>query len=175
MDFDGVWEILDSTIPPEISHYRAGNHPGLGWWLKTAVPKNTNLSNAWQTLATNHPTVVQMVHVAYNWQGAEIQSALSVWIRDNQDLDLDHINGQWHYVIRPFDESVNVWGHRLNQNLRTWQRRKHKTKLDEDNWHKLKSVAQMLQTWTSNQQAQIKRKGLKLVVDNQKDSGHSAN
>jgi hypothetical protein len=176
MNFDDVWELLDSTVPPEVTHYREGSHPGMGWWLKTVIPSDQTCSvtKAWQTLAEKNQNMITLVEVAYNWHGQIINGATSIWLRNQQDVDLDMIQGQWHYVIRPYDESVNVWGHRLADSIKIWHKFNKTSASSNHGWHKLKDVAKLLQNWTSNQQAQIKRKGFKLVVNNQKDSSHSA-
>jgi len=172
MNFDGVWDQLEQTIPPEISHYHHAVHPGLGWWLKTAVPNEDTLGLlvVWDSISRAHPGLIHISDVAYDWKGQSIHNVSSIWLRESADVDVSFVNGEFSYVIYPFDEATNRWGQKLKVAL-TKYKNKHKENFDINNWHKLVEVAQLLKQWTTHRQAQVKRKGWKIVHNTQENSG----
>jgi hypothetical protein len=175
MNFDGVSDLLDNSVPPEITNYHQGHHPGLGWWLKTAVPTNDSLGvlAAWRTIQRKHPSTICITEVAYDWHGAVIPLTASIWLRDNLDVDLTWNDPEFNYVIMPFDDSVNSWGQYLRRQLLQYRRQPTKD-FDKSNWHNLVAVANLLKQWTTNRQAQVKRKGWKVVSNKQTNSGHQS-
>lgn len=176
MNFDGVWNLISSTIPPEISHYQYGHHPGLGWWLKTVVPQNDpiGLLKIWIAITDHHPGLVLISDQAYDWYGQTIQNCCSIWIKENTDIDLAVCDNNIKYVIYPFDDATNRWGNRLRTKLVAYGKNK-SDNFDKDNWHKLLEIASLLKQWTTNRQAQVKRKSWKIVRNEQTNQSQSNN
>lgn len=171
MNFDGVWEILDSSIPPEITHYRQGHHPGVGWWLKTVVPNSDSLDllRLWMALSQKHSGLIAITSWAYDWQENVIANCSSIWIREGTDVDLRVKHQEYTYVIYPFDDATNSWGTRLRRQLNSY-RAKMPNNFDKGSWHNLLQVANLLKQWTTERQAQVKRKAWKVVSNSEKDS-----
>jgi hypothetical protein len=176
MNFDGVWEILDNSIPPEICHYRQGHHPGVGWWLKTVVPNSDpiELLKVWQALAAKHHGLISISAWAYDWQEALIPNCSTIWIRDGADIELRCQDLDITYVIYPFDDATNSWGNRLRRQLNAYRLRSPKN-FDKHSWHNLAAVAHLLKHWTTERQAHVNRKGWKVVTNSEKDSSSPSN
>lgn len=174
MNFDHVWQLLENSVPPEVTNYHQGYHPGLGWYLKTAVPNSDQLLllRTWQAISARHPGLVTVSDHAYDWQTNRIPNCSSIWLKDHVDITLTLQNNQFSYVILPFDDATNRWGHDLRKNLLRYKRQQAKN-LDSLSWHNLFDVANLLKQWTTDRQARVKRKGWK-VVKNQIDSSNAA-
>jgi hypothetical protein len=87
---DGIVEFLKTAVHPEIHHFRAGSHPGLGWWLKTVFPHDDfyQYGRSWEIFASIHPDLVCIGETAYDWTGNQILGWGSVWVADDHDVQL---------------------------------------------------------------------------------------
>lgn len=161
MNFDGLWQILENSVPPEITHYQRGEHPGVGWWLKTVVPTNSQspIYLAWDAIQQKHPRLVRMEPTAYDWFQTPIVNTSSVWINQKVDVTLSETDNQFSYVLGDYDTSFNIWGVKLIQELEQQK----SPELDPHDWHKLCDVAYLMKSWTTDRQANNNRKGLKIV------------
>lgn len=170
-DFANVCAILQSGTPPEITHFRNGNHPGKSWWLKTVVPASAQcpLTEIWNRLAHQHPQLITWVLEAYDWQQQRIQGAHSIWLRNDVDIHIDYQDPHFDYHILPFEDSFNVSGQQLHQQLTHRAQRDFKQNHPQD-WHKLKSLANFMSTWTTDSQADVRRKTWRLIASEEIDS-----
>ena len=91
--FHDITNLLRTSIHPEVCHFRAGNHPGINWYLKTVCPM-PNLMQIdkfgyglmWSTLAEEDSNSVKIVPHAYDWEGNDIPYMASVWLNIECDI-----------------------------------------------------------------------------------------
>lgn len=91
--FYNITNFLRTSIHPEVSHFRAGNHPGEEWYLKTVCPM-PNLMQIdkyghgllWQALAKENPIDIKIVPHAYDWEGNDIPYMASIWLNIECDI-----------------------------------------------------------------------------------------
>ena len=161
MNFDSLWHLLDNSVPPEVTHYQMGHHPGAGWWLKTVVPTNIHspIYQAWYTIQNKHPRLVHMEHVAYDWHQKLITHTHSIWLNHKIDITVTQIGEEFEYQMGDYDQSFNVWGQQLLKELEQQQ----SPEFDQDDWHKLCDVAQLMQSWTTDRQARKNRRSFTIV------------
>lgn len=174
IDFSDVWHVLESGTPPEITHYRQGSHPGINWRLKTVVGSRLDANEllvVWTLIAAQHPNLVTLCDAAFDWFETAIPDAVSVWTHQTVDIQPTLEDGLWDFVIVPWEESFNQMGKMLSRALKS---KKTKQNLDPSHWHNLHVVAQSMCSWTTDQQAQARRKGFK-VSHNEADSGQGDN
>ena len=170
-DFANVCAILQTGTPPEITHFRNGNHPGKKWWLKTVVPASAHnaLTEIWNRLAHQHPQLVTWVLEAYDWRECRITHAHSIWLRNDVDIVIDYQPPRFDYVIMPFEDSFNQSGQQLHQALAHRNNSDFKQNQSQD-WHKLKNIANFMSTWTTDSQADVRRNTWRVIESEQIDS-----
>jgi len=176
MNFEGVWDKLENSVPPEITHYQLGLHPGPNWWLKTAIPKQDNpldLMNVWQIIDTAHPKLLKITPYCFDWQQNLISTASTIWIKQGLDVDLKFEGKEFNYTVLSSDVTFNIWGSEIRKHLRRKENRNLKEN-DPETWQKMDHVAQLLKSWTTEKQAQVRRQMLR-VITNEKDSSSSTN
>ena len=176
MNFEGVWEKLENSVPPEITHYQLGLHPGPQWWLKTAIPKtdhHLNLAEVWGSIQAQHVNLVLITPHCFDWHQNLISTASTIWIRQGLDVDLQFLGQDFTYSILSSDVTFNQWGSLLRKHLRRKQNAQFKLN-DPTTWQKVDHVAQLLRSWTTDKQAQVRRQMLK-VITNEEDRGSSTN
>ena len=85
--FHDITNFLRTSTHPEVYHFRAGNHPGETWYLKTVCPMPDLMQIdkfghglLWQTLSGENPEAVKIVPYAYDWEGNDIPYMASVWL-----------------------------------------------------------------------------------------------
>jgi len=161
MDFDGIWPLLENSVPPEVTHYQKGDHPGPGWWLKTAMPYQPHslIYQAWDAIQRKHPGLVCIQPTAYDWQQHLIPQVHSIWLNVRVDVTVTVMEHEFTYNIDDCDTSFNVWGKQLARALAS-DKSKHAQLPD---WHMLCDVAKLMQSWTTERQARINRRSLKIV------------
>lgn len=91
--FHDITNFLRTSTHPEVYHFRAGNHPGEEWYLKTVCPM-PNLMQIdkfghgllWKALSEESPESVKIVPCAYDWEGNDIPYMASVWLNVECDI-----------------------------------------------------------------------------------------
>ena len=172
MDFLGIWPLLENSVPPEVTHYQKGDHPGAGWWLKTAIPyqAQSRVYQAWDAVQQKHPGLVCIQPSAYDWQQQWIPGVHSIWLNIRVDVSVSIMEHDFTYDIDDYDTSFNVWGKKISRALGN-DKSKH-PKLDD--WHMLRDVAKLMQSWTTDRQARINRRSLK-IVNSEKNTSSASN
>lgn len=172
MHMQGVLQALENSVPPEVTHYHLGLHPGARWWLKTAVAKQDDhlqLMKVWQVIQQAHPKLVKITPHCFDWHQNLIPSACTIWIQQGRDVDVQIQGQDFTYHVVSSDVTFNAWG----SQFRSWLRSKHNKQMkesDPDTWHKCDQIAQLLRGWCTESQAQIRRQMLKVVTDAQDSS-----
>ena len=173
-DFKDVWHILSTGVPPEISHFRNQTHPGRQYWLKTVIPcreADHTLFDLWARVVQQHPSTVEITDQAYDWNGAIIPGAHSVWVREGVDVVLrQHARGA-DYSIMPFEDSFNSSGRLYHRQVLQAQKLDPEKSSNSD-WQNLICTTQLMSTWTTDTQARARRQVFK-VVKNEENSGTS--
>jgi hypothetical protein len=165
MNFDNVWSILNNSVPPEITHYQHGSHPGKTWWLKTVVPNSdtkVNVFKVWKAIEKSHKKLVRLVPQAYDWHQTCIPHAHSVWVNHKVDVSLVQAENGFTYQISDYDKSFNEWGEHLQLWLSS-QAVPQSKENDPHDWHKLWHVTELVKTWTTDAQAKHNRGKIKIV------------
>ena len=173
INFENVVEIFSTGVPPEVSHFRNLVHPGRSWWLKTVIPKDHTIDPAkvWGMIRKKQPLNVHITDFAYDWYGNPI-TACSVWIREGIDvvLTIDRYN-MVDYEIKKFAESFNTSGKLLYEEITSaWE--SNTQNINDEDWHNLFSVAELMSGWTTESQAAEKRKVFR-VISNEKDNSQT--
>lgn len=121
--FHNITDFLKNSTHPEIYHFRAGNHPGAAWYLKTVCPMPDLMQIdkfghglLWQTLAAENPESVKIIPHAYDWEGKDIPYMVSVWLNIVCDIIIfmhpktgynlsfvDRIVGEEYYINNIFE------------------------------------------------------------------------
>lgn len=161
MNYQGVWHTLDNSVPPEITHYQMGQHPGTSWWLKTVIPSNDQslLHQAWDAVARKHPRLVCLEPHAYDWQQNLITGAHSIWLNYKIDVVLTQVDSGYQYEMGDYDTSFNKWGDQILQQLN----QHNSDQIDPNDWHMLTLVADLMKSWTTDRQARNNRRSLQIV------------
>ena len=171
INFENIIDVLSTGIAPEISHFKKQVHPGRNWWLKTVIPidDTTDPSRVWYMIHKKEPLNVHITDFAYDWYGNAI-SAYSVWIREGIDVIIKiGKNGKVDYKISPFSQSFNESGKWLYDELtKSWE--SNTQNINDEDWHKLFSVAELMSGWTTESQASEKRKVFKIISDEKDNS-----
>lgn len=94
-DFANIADFLAAATHPEIFHYRAGLHPGAGWWLKTVCPAGDaerqdrlGLARAWTALQERYPGAILLTANAFDWLGNRLNYTWSIWLREAHDATM---------------------------------------------------------------------------------------
>jgi hypothetical protein len=173
INFENVTELFSTGIPPEISHFRNQKHPGRNWWLKTVIPveETTTPSKVWQMVLKKEPFNVMITDIAYDWKGTVIVGARSVWIRQGIDVVINIDDNKVGYKTKKFAESFNDSGKWLYEQItRSWE--SNVQNINDEDWHNLFSVAELMSAWTTEDQATEKRKVFK-VIKNEKNNSQA--
>ena len=171
-DFNNVWHILSTGVPPEISHFRNQTHPGRQFWLKTVIPSRDidhHLFDLWARVIQQHSLSVQITDQAYDWFENIIPGAHSIWVREGIDVVLrQHARGA-DYSILPFEDSFNSSGLLYHRQVLQSQRLDCEKSLNSD-WQNLISTTQLMSSWTTDTQARARRKVFKVVKNEENSS-----
>ncbi len=162
MSDDQVWHQLHECVPPEVTHYVNGDHPGISWYLKTVVPITSDppLLQYWEQIAAAHDNLVQIVNSAYDWQAHLIPNCVSVWIHTQNHVQLLVEPDQtWCYQIENHVQDQMIT-HMLEQ-----------FDFGSDTWHMIQHALQLKQQHVTNKQAELRRKGFR-IHHGETHSGH---
>ena len=171
LDFENVWQVISNCVPPEITHFQKQSHPGIGWRLKTVIPSSTDqdLFKSWLLITQKHPYAACLHETAYDWNQNLIPNALSVWTQDGIDIVIDNQSTPVNYHIIPSETSFKSSGKKLIKQINKDQKTSPEKNSQQD-WHNLLCVAQLISSWTTDQQARVNRTTIKVVSDD-KNSG----
>lgn len=176
INFENILDLLKTSVPPEISHYRSGTHPGKDWWLKTVIPtdKSAGPTIMWKKIQQKEPLNVLLTNSAVDWFENTIENANSVWIRHGIDLVVDvadNETGKFTYVIKNVTDSLNEFGNTINKKITdAWE--SNSQNINDIDWHNLIYISNLMSSWTSDVQAEKKRKMFK-VITNEKDNSQT--
>ena len=165
LDLTDIEFYLENGVPPEITHFQKGVHPGRHWWLKTVVPhsKTSEIYQYWLRLHQAHGHRVWLTHSAFDWLQAPIPDAATVWIQQGFNVILSHENHTISHETVRFDQSFNQMGSQLTNCIDP-------AKFSDPGWHKLTQLTDFISTWTTHSQAVARRKTF-TRHHNEKDSG----
>ena len=167
-DFSDVYDVLKDKVNPEITHYQNGQHPGLGWYLKTIIPCNNNgdceINLAVNRLKMFHSHVVCTTPVAYNWEQAAIVGWHSLWIRDGRDIRFTHTGeGKINFEIWDQRELLMHEAEFYNIMIKDQMvKNKHNKNLVQD-LKQLDQIASFLQNYSSDKTAKEQRSKFKVI------------
>lgn len=92
-DFTGVMDVISNGTNPEFLHARNGSHPGIGWSIKTVIPKpryagidSRGIIEGWSMMCALHPMLVTWSDDAYDWAGNHLEEWQTMWVRDGWDV-----------------------------------------------------------------------------------------
>lgn len=92
-DFLGVLDVIKNGTNPEIWHVRNGTHPGIGWNIKTVIPKsqfctddNKYIILSWLKLCVDFVMTVTWTDAAYDWNGNLLPEWQTIWVKDGFDV-----------------------------------------------------------------------------------------
>lgn len=176
MNFENVLIHLQQSVPPEITHYRLNLHPGIRWYLKTAVlnhDPDTDLLEIWRAIEREHGSLVRVSPYCYDWYQNRIDDASTIWVKQGMDVRITIDGDDITYAIVSADVTFNGWGREIQKHLRSAENLSWKEH-DPVTWNKLQDVAQLLSSWTTDKQAQMRRQMLK-VIKNEECGGSQPN
>lgn len=160
----GLFDIVDTGLSPEITHFKMGKHPGKHWWLKTVIPKNDTdrITTIWMHLCRMHPSLIYFTPYAYDWYGVLLEDFQSVWIKEQVDVVLTVKKRVFDYDIISFPESFNVSGKNLQKLIKLEQQNNPDT-FTQDEWNEIINVTEFMKSWTTDKQAKNNRKQLRKI------------
>jgi hypothetical protein len=172
INFESILDLLKTSVPPEISHYRRSTHPGKDWWLKTVIPTNQTAGPniMWKKIQQKEPLNVLLTNSAVDWFENPIKDAHTVWVRQGIDLVVDFDEtGDFTYVVKNVTDSFNEFGKIINENImNAWEA--NSQNLTDIDWHNLIYISNLMSGWTSDVQADKKRKMFKVITNEKNNS-----
>jgi len=164
LDFQNIWNILKTCQPPEITHFKKHTHPGRGWWLKTCIPlvSEPDLYKIWSRIIKNHKNLLCFTSESFDWNQNPIPNAASIWCRDGLNVELKILDGSFDYNISPFENSFNLQGNTLQQQILSFIDTNPGT-LATDELTNLLSIAHLMSNWHTETQARARRARFKVV------------
>jgi hypothetical protein len=171
-DFKGVYDIIKNKRNPEFWHTTNSSHPGIGWNIKTVIPKNEFATNDikciihdWEDLCVIHSTLVTWCDAAFDWDGNKLNEWQTIWIRAGYDVILEDVQGEGIHRFKivnyiPGQEPILA---SIVDNLKL-QLGRTMDKMEEEEYTNLLEIIEVL-VQSNEYDVQEKRKNIK-VIDN---------
>jgi len=170
-DFLGALDVIKNGINPEIWHVRNSSHPGIGWSIKTVIPKpqfagieSRQVIEGWVTVCAEHPTFVTWTDDAYDWEGNLLKEWQTMWVRDGYDVDQQEHNDSVVYklvtAVKGREPALELVIDRIRSQLAQSNDEANTAELTE-----LLEIAEAMLTQTSDSDSRMRRKKLKVVDD----------
>ena len=170
-DFVGTLDIVKNGTNPEIWHVRNNTHPGIGWSIKTVIPKLQFCQNAqkdlvygWANLCAKHVTMVTWTDAAYDWDGNNLNEWQTMWVRDGFDvIPADTVTAgikdlKLVTVTKGREPAIES----IIDNLRA-QLAQSNNVSEQDELTELLEIAEAMLTQTSDSASKTRRKNMKVV------------
>lgn len=172
-DFRGVLGVIRDGTNPEIWHMRNGTHPGVGWSIKTVIPRpqtagidSRGIITGWSMICARYPMSVTWTDDSYDWAGNHLPEWQTMWVRDGFDVVSDEVldDGTTVYtLIKAEDASERAVAAIIDQ-LRDQLAASTSEELTQE-LAELLEVAEAMVTKTSDVESKAKRKRLRVVED----------
>lgn len=165
MNWQHAWTHLNELVPPELTHYYQQSHPGINWWLKCAVPVNSDppLLDYWHLVAQAHADLVHVCDTAWDWHGNRIADCVSVWMQNSHDVIMHVEATKWHYELVTFQEGQSHMINHIQQEI--------SNNPECATWHDINSALHLLTNHVSDNQAHVRRKSFR-VIHGKKTTSH---
>ena len=171
MSYCGALDVIKNSTNPEIWHVRNNTHPGIGWSIKTVIPKpeysakeSRDLIYGWVNLCAKHINHVTWTDAAYDWDGNNLDEWQTMWVRDGFDvIPSDTVTGgipdlKLITAVKGVEPAIESVIDNLRSQLAQSNNASEQAELTE-----LLEIAEALLTQTSDTASKTRRKNMKVV------------
>ena len=172
-NLQAVLDTIQQATNPEIYHFRKGSHPGAKFYIKTIIPGPKIINDDtyvfwqfWETLANRYPRIVKLVDRAYDWHGDIIPDWWTIWLEERIDIlwTWSRTEGIDFHLI-DYDIGIKYSGKRALTLIKEDIDRL--SPEDQLCFDQIEEIANFLETYTSERQAEQNRKNLKVIENEQ--------
>ena len=126
-DFNGTLATIQDLPNPELWHVKNKTHAGIGWSIKTVIPKpayaddsTSDIVHHWSLLCAFNAHLVTWTDAAYDWEGNSLEEWQTIWVKDGWDVILKKDkDGNLDHEIVPFERGTALLMENVIDSLRS--------------------------------------------------------